>query len=383
MMTSTVVAMDHSDVLPSLSLLMPSTPVLLSSKSVIESTAVKTFTVLEAALESLSNRIDQTDSPNQTQLEVYSEELYQHIADNSDVMCSYLREIENIEDQITLKMDALSTDELNTNSTTDWYLRILNLVYGFEANNSGCQNLPLTLELLKLQDAFIKYAKLYMKTENILKTFEHSGTSVIIAMGDLDVLQGEYVTSYGRVVVQPRYFSRRMMSSSKRILMGIFYKETPFDQTQSSDDVSVPVITTFAFDEDGNEIPDINFLMGFPLPTTTSYDNNTINMLPNGTQYMAAIPGGFFNSSPAIVYVNISMMGSCRTYGKYGTTSPTDNNYDFYLHTNKMLSVTQYRPYSLMFSFIGGVIQLPIHQTPVVITVQCQDTSGFHGTMSD
>ncbi|XP_069103735.1 uncharacterized protein [Argopecten irradians] len=134
-------------------------------------------------------------------------------------------------------------------------------------------------------------------------------------------------------------------------------------------------MTSFAFDEDGNEIPDIKFLIGLPLPATAFNTNNTIDMLLNGTQYMAVIPGGFFNNSPAIVYVNISMMGSCRTYGKYGTTSPTDTYYDFYLHTNKMLSVTQYRPYSLMFSFIGGVIQLPIHQAPVVITVQCQDNT--------
>ncbi|XP_033730017.1 uncharacterized protein LOC117319295, partial [Pecten maximus] len=249
---------------------------------------------LEATLQTLSGQIG---TANMSQLEMLCEQLYQHLLDHSDQMCSNLKGIKQFEDKITQRMATLPSGDLNMNTTVDVSLSILNLVYGFEVNATGC-----------------------------------------------------------------RFSGQRVIS----------YKENPFDFSQSPDHVNVPAMTTFAFNADGEEVPDVAFLMGFLTSSKLITSDNAIDMQPNGTQYMAAFPGGFFNNSPAMLYVNISMMGSCRTYGKYGTTLPSHEHFDFYLHTNERMSVIKSRPYNLMYSFIGGVIQLPIYRTPVIIIAKCQ-----------
>ncbi|XP_021340891.1 polycystic kidney disease protein 1-like 2 [Mizuhopecten yessoensis] len=308
---------------------------------------------------------------NMSNLTTFCKQLLHYVSENPDHVFTDLSGIVDVENQITKQMESLPAGDLDMSTTVSLYLSILNHVYNFQTN-SGRRQHNQTPKLLELQDSLIRLSKLNLKLQNISKTFELNMTSVSITVGDGGALQEKYTTAYGRVILENIENLRQNLASQKLMIMVISYKENLFCRSQTPDHINIPVMTTVAFDDDGRNLSDVNFLMGFPVSSNLDTANSSLDMKFNGTHYMAAFPGGFFNSASALVSADISMMESCEIYGKYGTTSPTYKDFDFYLQTNGLISVTKYRPYNFLFSFVEGIVQLPITQTPVIIIAQCQ-----------
>ncbi|XP_069132803.1 polycystin family receptor for egg jelly-like isoform X2 [Argopecten irradians] len=264
-----------------------------------------------------------------------------------------------------------------------------------------CTGCPMTIYqaksvVIRAEESLLELVKLLLSQVNVEQITKHDGVipytmfSLAYTKAKGPNLPYSYKTKYGSFDLPYWETFHDLIKYETVSVIFLTYETSPYLFASNADDISSGLVKTVVTDINGHDLlledPDDPIALDADAKQAVSPVQGWETLERTSTQEGAFLAVVAFNFTVHAVIVDLKLATTklCTTYGSYGTSIPTEAEFDVKVETKGKSRLKSVFPEEFSASFSNQVLQLALNYKgdesltkPFLIIVMCEDTSLF------